>query len=596
MSIVRKSRLWKLTESIRDRLFTRKSTPKKARGLEARHLLIDPLEERTLLSLSIGSTQDILVNTEWQDIRGEVSVAINSSNDAVAVWTAADKLVDPVTGEKIGEDLNIYARYMTDEVQIVTIPVYTDQIGTGTSFELIYGSAVVKRLSFYTATTVNDANDNSALEKTRIDGTLTLNVNGKTVEFAFDENLTPLENAANLQTALRSLGKEYTGIEVNAYTERDFDISFFDADGCTLFAQEAPEMSIDDQVYESGFVAGALVETISEPTLITGKSAATGKTTGITVSADADKIAQKLEAAFEGTASTDLYAPLQRSWFYNAAVQAYEYSSTPSKAFSADQEYLYYTTKKMSEIEVSVQALETTTEKIDGREITYFKFQITFTGNSGYVNHQELKVSSLKAAGVEQMSKGRTFTATNTPYTGTDLVETIKESSSVFRVNAPEPAQYALDKDGNIVYDYYGDPVLEGSGKLDQFNPTVAFDDAGNFTIAWESAINDQKNENNYFDIYARRFTIQGYVDLTERDHLSLDFYTDGGVDGVPLANSDPYLVDVDSVAPVQSVRPLADQFLVNVETNGSQQAPSISCDADGNFVISWTTDSQWNS
>ena len=65
------------------------------------------------------------------------------------------------------------------------------------------------------------------------------------------------------------------------------------------------------------------------------------------------------------------------------------------------------------------------------------------------------------------------------------------------------------------------------------------------------------------------------------------------------MANIDPTQPNVDDSDPtefiVQGVRPLADQFQVNVEENGTQEKPSAAIDQDGRFAISWTTDSQWN-
>ena len=71
--------------------------------MKKRHLTHEPLEERHLLSLTIGSVEDIPVNTEWQDIRGKWYADINASNDVIAAWTAADRLTDPVTGEYLGK-------------------------------------------------------------------------------------------------------------------------------------------------------------------------------------------------------------------------------------------------------------------------------------------------------------------------------------------------------------------------------------------------------------------------------------------------------------------------------------------------------------
>ena len=132
MSLTGISKLWNTTAKMRSHILAKALASKERKmaqlKMKKRHMTIDPLEERHLLSLTVGSTSDILVNTEWQDIRGEVAADVNASNDVVAAWCAADQLTDPVNGEVIGEDLNIYARYLTNEVQVVTIAVETSQI------------------------------------------------------------------------------------------------------------------------------------------------------------------------------------------------------------------------------------------------------------------------------------------------------------------------------------------------------------------------------------------------------------------------------------------------------------------------------------
>ena len=86
--------------------------------------------------LTVATTENLLVNPSWQDIRGDAAVDSNQAGDLVVAWTAADRLANPdynpndpassmyLTDEngEFVEDLNVYARYLTDEVQIVTIP------------------------------------------------------------------------------------------------------------------------------------------------------------------------------------------------------------------------------------------------------------------------------------------------------------------------------------------------------------------------------------------------------------------------------------------------------------------------------------------
>ena len=599
MSLTGINKLWNMTVKTRETLLKKYFAARERKlaqlKMKKRHSILEPLEERHLLSLTIGSVDDVMVNTEWQDIRGETAADVNASNDVIAAWTAADRLTDPVTGEVIGEDLNVYARYLTDETQVVTIAVETAQIGKGASFELLYGSAAVQRLSFYSSNPIEassisyDAETGKSIStsKTDIVGQVTLSLNGSEFSFEIDTTLTPTVNAQNIQKAIRSLGADYAEIEVTAFSETQFDITYQGA----AFAGTVPELAVSSQTYTKGSTPSALIETISSPTTITNYSLLTGKQIGITITSNTAAMASQIEKAFERTASDAYYAPVMRQWYYDSEALAYaaRISDELESAYRADTSYDYYTTRVFPNIEVNVTALDTLVEG----DYTYFRFEVVFTGNSGYKNHQQLVVSSLSVGGTEMIEDGYVYVNGNDArMNGQDLVETIKESSPVFRVNSPEEAQYAKDDEGNVIYDRNGDPILIGTGKTDQYNPDVAFADNGTFTVVWQSDIDEVTDRYNYTDIFARRFTIQGY----SIGETNVNFYTDGGTTGEPLANVDPYLADVDEVLPVQCVRPLGEDFRVNVETNGTQELPCISCDSEGNFVVSWTSDSQWNS
>ena len=528
MSLTGINKLWNMTvktrESILKKYFAAREKKLAQLKMKKRHLALDPLEERHLLSLTIGSVDDVLVNTEWQDIRGEVAADVNASNDVVAAWTAADQLTDPVTGEVIGEDLNVYARYLTDETQVVTIAIETTQIGKGASFELLYGSAAVQRLSFYSSTpiksnsTVYDSDTGlySYVSNKNIVGEVTLSLNGNEFTFEYDSTLTPTVNARNIQKAIRSLGADYAEIEVTAFSETEFDITYLGEN----FAGTVPELKVASQTYTSGSTPSALIETISSPTTITNYSLLTGKQIGITITSDTAAMASQLEKAFERTASDAYYAPVMRQWYYDTEALTYaaRISDELESAYRADTSYDYYTTRVFPNLEVNVTALDT---QVEG-DYTYYRFEVTFTGNSGYKNHQELLVSSLHIGGTEMIEDGYTYVNGSDPLmNGQSLVETIKESSPVFRVNSPEEAQYAKDDEGNVIYDRNGDPVLIGTGKTDQYNPDVAFADNGTFTVVWQSDIDEVTDRYNYTDIYARRFTIQGY----SADESKVNFY-----------------------------------------------------------------------
>ena len=160
MSFSRKNKVWGFAESLLSHVG--KKDGDRARAQKMKKLFVDQLEERQMLSLTVATTENLLVNTSWQDIRGDVAVDSNNAGDVVVAWTAADRLNNPdydstdptsnmylvdANGAYV-EDLNVYARYLTDEVQIITIPEELvpgatldggGKVQSG-SFELIYNA------------------------------------------------------------------------------------------------------------------------------------------------------------------------------------------------------------------------------------------------------------------------------------------------------------------------------------------------------------------------------------------------------------------------------------------------------------------------
>ncbi|MDO5580959.1 MAG: S1 family peptidase [Planctomycetia bacterium] len=559
-----------------------------------RRLKIDALEERTLLSTTTGSTlsvvnaEDILVNDQWQDIRGDVDVATNEAGDVVVTWSAADRLIDPsdpfgttyLTDSKGNyvEDLNIYARYLTDEVQQITLPdvlAPTNGLTNGGTFELIYAPAEVQRLSFYSTTQPNTS------YQAPIAGTIEIGlyVEGSLYfkSFTFNEYLTPTDNAANLQTVIRSFGGKYKTAEVSAYNALEYNITFYGHEGENLV-----EMSVRNCNFSSGYMAGALVSTISEPMTITSYDATTKLPVGITISSNPWTTAAAIQKAFSQIYDSGVYSPLSRLWQYNSVTKTYEFGIAQAAGDASD----------FKEVEVSVSPVTYINE--NGKVVeSLTQFNITFTGASGLTDQQELMVKKARVYGSK----------TDIPnIKDLSSVETIKQSSPVFRVNAVEPAVFITEE--------YSDGTtgnkLVSTGKTDQFSPKVAMDNDGDFTIVWQSAMDDPSDPYNTYDIYARRFSVQGIVSEVKFGN-AIGFYTDAGQalgttnsTYIPAAKSDPYQAGYYStdykVIQAQGVRPLADAFIVNVSTNGEQCDPDIDCDLDGNFVVTWTSEAQWNS
>jgi hypothetical protein len=118
--------------------------------LQPRRLQFDPLEARELLSVSPADVSDRLASQTLDlynaafpepNLRAEYpaasqftdaakALAGDNDGDFVVTWTRNDPVVDPITGQAIIDpgtglprsDLNIYARYLTDEVQRIFLP------------------------------------------------------------------------------------------------------------------------------------------------------------------------------------------------------------------------------------------------------------------------------------------------------------------------------------------------------------------------------------------------------------------------------------------------------------------------------------------
>ena len=250
MSFSRKNKFLGVAESLLNRMA--KKSNSSARAQKTRKLAIDQLEERQLLSLTVATTENLLVNPSWQDIRGDVAVDSNKSGDVVVAWTAADRLANPDYDESdenssvylrdesgnYVEDLNVYARYLTDEVQIITIPdecVPGAKLSDGTtvqsgSFQLLYNAYETQRLSIFNSIFTHSDADVYNTDSSESVYYLGLYAEGELtwVLYRYDSNLLPGDNAENLQNVIRAIpGNEYKDVVVNAYSETDFDITFF---------------------------------------------------------------------------------------------------------------------------------------------------------------------------------------------------------------------------------------------------------------------------------------------------------------------------------------------------------------------------------
>ncbi|MBR4103709.1 MAG: trypsin-like serine protease, partial [Thermoguttaceae bacterium] len=728
MSLSRKNKVWSVAELLTGR-FAKKRL-EKARGQKPTKLLVDQLEERQLLSLTVGTTDNILVNDGWQDVRGEVAVDSNNSGDMIVAWTGADRLANPDydatnpdsspylldENGKYVEDLNVYARYLTNEVQIITIPQElvpgtsvpvldendevvrkengdpeTTTVQSG-SFELVYNAYETQRFSIYKSIFAQgDEEDAYPTTNSLTCFNLGFYAEGELtwILFKYDSALLPSDNAANLESAIRAIpGGEYANATVTAVSETDFDITFYGGNGVDFAGKNLSDIKVRNDYYndlsgilekvkatdfdpynlrsctsfqkmilkdlfgdnyqrtveqtiatqgkktvvkileteldaQADVISSGVVTTVDQVQNITTYSSKTGAALGINVSADPWQTAKNIQNAFNAVNVATLYAPVTRGYVYDEATHTYTYTETPARAYSSDQAY--------GEMQGKIPAIEVSVVPVPG---TTNQFQITFVGADGLQDQDALIVSAgtyvtkTKTANAvtgkpETAYKYRSVinrdsqtgqygyssivadgvvapTASYSPY-----AQTIKENSAVFRVNAPEVAEFVLDEDGDVMRDFEGSLMTTGTGRTNQMKPDVAMSADGTFVVVWESENDDATQPYNQSDIMARRFVVQGCVDETDPkyENLFFDNGAEGGFVGYVSPETDfgkefvadPYALTSQGEK-VQCVAPVANEFVVNASLNGRQTDPTIGADKDGAFIVAWTSEAQKSS
>lgn len=156
-----------------------------------------------------------------------------------------------------------------------------------------------------------------------------------------------------------------------------------------------------------------------------------------------------------------------------------------------------------------------------------------------------------------------------------------------------------FDSDGNFVGTE--DASVNTFQTSSQTRPAVAMDADGDFVVVWES---DQQDGENY-GIFGQRFDKDGIKQGPEfqvnsetaysqlRPDVAMDedgdfvitwqsYYQDGSGNGIFYKRYDKSGLAID-ISDVQA----------NITTNDRQYDPTVAMDADGDFVIAWTSDSQ---
>ncbi len=588
-------------ERIQDRMARRSRWGSGAQHQKQRHLTLDPLEERQLLSVSAADYTDIQVNQtvsedeismttyRWDNAQ---SMAMDDDGDFVVTWARYDEVLDengnyitdPTTGEII-RDANIYARYFTDEVQRISIPdelTENNVDGQYGEFYIKYGGNEIQQISI-SATyepTYSDAGGYIGGYQSNIAGGITLgfDVNGsgdigsnETATIFFNETNPVATTAQELQTALQGLGGALADVTVEPVSPTEFEIHF----GDFSLGDDQPMITVEGTSFTSGFLPAVQVEALREPVVIGP----------IVVSPDdANDTATSIEENFRMTTTEFFVGPIEFQTLQRISsdpLAPYEVpdsmrEAVPGVSVLPVKEYVSYmpdmddldgdgdTEEAVPDIYdvdgdgIYDEALpdyydldgDGDTEEMEpwfddeGNQIGEWReslteFELTFDGSLGSVEGAAGKKDHPELVFVSAF----TDVGTVVDIANEGEVVTIKEPSPEFRVNPEEP-----DSPYTPLPDVY-----------DQTNAAVAMDADGDFVIVWESEV---ASATSISDIFARQFSAVGN------------------------------LVS-DSLEYVPGIMAVGETFQVNTNTPGMQGDPSVGMDDAGNFTIAWASGAQ---
>jgi len=553
--------------------FRRKADPG-VKPLKHRRLLVDPLEERTLLSVSPADWADTQINQSVIDylpgngtIAGQ-SIAVDNDGDFVVVWTRYDEVVDPGTGDPILDpatgfaltDANIYARYFTDEVQRLTLP---DEIAVNNvdgeygTFALVYGGAEVQKLSITAGTEPFwGPSDIDGWFRLGFDGNGDGTIDGETPAIFFDETVPLEDNVEQIETAVQGLGGAFLNATVQGLNPHEFLIKF----GPETAGVDQPQLVVTQSNFTSGFLPAVLTSTVREPVEIAG----------IPVSPDdPEATARAIEGAFLTTSTNVPIGPID---------------FPPAAAVPPAGPYIQPSVFRTAVPGIEVRALSAT------------QFDITFSGvavsgtregSAGSKDHPELIVSF-----AEDDQHNSLIASTQID------VRTIKEPSPEFRVNPEEP----------------DDPLTGQPRKYDQTLPAVAMDADGEFIIAWQGEVPDAVTFGSVTDIFARRFTPVGVVDPADVDfvqgvnplgsHFRVNTFTANaqtqptvGMDSdgnfvIAWSGNGQSVSFFNGVVAQRYNRDgerIGSEVLVNTEDTNIHSSPSVGMSDDGHYVVAWS-------
>ena len=506
-------------QRVRDSLFAGGHRGLKTR--KPRRLQIDPLEARTLLSVSPVNIESQLINQinfGAQSVVTSQSVATDGDGDFVVVWSREDyvigyngqPVVDPETGGYMTEQ-NVYGRYFTNEVQRITLPdgVLTNDVSNQyASFSITYGGNEVQELTFTAATQPGIApalpiEGSFKLRYTTTGGTElttdTINFNEDDSSYGnFHPSINLLANAGAIQKALRALGGELADVTVTAVDGQHFKIAFGDASG----GVNVEQLEVIDAAWNSGSFPAATMSTVSEPITISG----------IRV--------HPTDPALTALSIRDAFAQ-----YYDYYMSAPTVTANVGNASPSDNGPVV---SRLSIPTVSVTSVKTADDPNGLRT-----FNIEFVDTTAMTDVPTMVIpadSVLSEDGTTVLNPSEDITAV-----------TIKQPSAEFRVNPEEP----------------DNPFTALPDKYDQYNASVAMNAQGDFVITWTSEVPDLENGGSVTDVFARMYSPCGVVQYTQdilflpsvpgSTHLSGTFqlYTDRGLTNAITFDS----TDVNAVA-----------------------------------------------
>lgn len=642
MSLLRKSKARKTGSTwkrLRDRLFG------DARGLNERknrRLAIDPLEERTLLTVSVGNISAILVANSGQNATiGSSMMSSSSFMSGSTVASATDKDGDTIVAwaQSDNGDSNIYARYLTNEVQQISLPAEVlnnaikNKLGT---VSLTFGGNEVQQLKISTATI---SGPDASSERAPVTGTFKLSYRGwdpaksdwndfTTDAIEFDESqFETIKVSTTLASQIRIT--DGVGADLNRYVSIA-DIGWSNAYsfgyGNNAVMQIGDEQILvsyvgTDYVYieQRGYNNTTIAEHNPDAAVtITSQSSAANIEAALhKLAADNSSVpdlavladvvvtatdSQTYQIAF-GANSTGLN-PRQLSVSSKSGDTVWNTGWLPAATMSTVSEPVTITFKvspnnpamtKLS-IEDAFKNLaqsyyigETDNDNGPGSDMP------SSTPKYFYGSLPEVSVTPLSLTEFQIEFVGTTA-LTNVPTLEVSsirdasgnvvdpsgaTVKTLKESSDVFRVNPEE-----IDN-----------PYTQGSDTYDQTDPAVAIDSDGDFVIVWQSEVPDSQNHGAKTDIFGRLYTTTGIVDASDSGIMTVDMNFDGvretKIQGVrPVEVVDYYSAKLSSTDPTR-VEDDVYTFRANVLTTNVQQYPTVAMDAHGNFAISWEGEGQ---